>query len=549
MVNELLVAQVDHRRAVRTAIVAVELTLALFLCLRASSQEVAADDVPRPEFNGLSYKQVTRRIFEGEQDTIKRLGISQLVTESYIQSLVHVQRDGLDTDLDERSEHVVDDAYFLGSVNLENLYDGGSLEKLLFGKVWRDQYIRISNDLYEKVVPLGQFLMFFVDLADFDADTYTLKYGGRERLLDTDCMLFSVTPTQFRGSARFSGMVWVEASSLKIARIKGVFLGPPGKWYKHPLWLDRYFHFDSWRVRVRDGVWFPTSTYFEERRTFAADGNLQFHYRGYSLLWQHWRRHRSVSGNTNAGESGDGATRSSDDSTFNPLMRLDEDGLLAISGEVERKLDAIVQRIVPAAGLPQTIHCRVLLTTPVEVFTIGNWIILSRGLLNIVPDDRVLAVLLAGQIAHIILGHSYHIPRQLTNSLYDSTKQRDFPGLGIKYSPEQVQEADQEMITLLKGSPYENALSTSKEFLAQLQAHGGRFPNLLRPRFGMAVVPQGDQKHPRSVGISETSSNLRFRDRFGVSWDGRVFDRGVDHEADSTDRREKQGLAQTANVK
>jgi hypothetical protein len=51
------------------------------------------------------------------------------------------------------------------------------------------------------------------------------------------------------------------------------------------------------------------------------------------------------------------------------------------------------------------VRTRVLLTTPLESFTIGHTIVLSRGLLDVLPDEPTLAMILAHELGHLALGH------------------------------------------------------------------------------------------------------------------------------------------------
>src|SRR6202040_3790682 len=52
-------------------------------------------------------------------------------------------------------------------------------------------------------------------------------------------------------------------------------------------------------------------------------------------------------------------------------------------------------------------RCRVLLTAPLESFTIGHTIVVSRGLLDVLPDEASLAMVLAHELSHIVLGHPF----------------------------------------------------------------------------------------------------------------------------------------------
>src|SRR5205823_14713411 len=51
------------------------------------------------------------------------------------------------------------------------------------------------------------------------------------------------------------------------------------------------------------------------------------------------------------------------------------------------------------------VRCSVLLTTPLESFTIGHTIVMSRGLLDTLPDEASLAMVLSHELGHIALGH------------------------------------------------------------------------------------------------------------------------------------------------
>lgn len=75
---------------------------------------------------------------------------------------------------------------------------------------------------------------------------------------------------------------------------------------------------------------------------------------------------------------------------------------------MESALNDLVAEISMSNGIAKPrIECRILLTTPAELFSEGSTIVVSRGLLNLVPDKSVLAGLIAVEMAHIILGHSH----------------------------------------------------------------------------------------------------------------------------------------------
>ena len=71
----------------------------------------------------------------------------------------------------------------------------------------------------------------------------------------------------------------------------------------------------------------------------------------------------------------------------NAVERLQKIGLLAPSGEVDKILATVVNNLLVTNNidLQSDIRCRVLLTSPLESFTIGHTIVISRGLLDVLP--------------------------------------------------------------------------------------------------------------------------------------------------------------------
>ena len=472
----------------------------------ARAQEPDIDELRRSEFGGLTQKEISRRIFSKEQDMISRLAAMPFVTETYMQSLGHHQAKGMDVALGEQADSVIDDFYVLATVEFGREYGDRPVERVLLGEhPWRRHYIKKNTGAMERIFPAGLLSMLFVDLYGFDADRYSLMYRGNDNLAGTQCLVFTVAPLSARDSGRFRGEIWIDASSYSIVRAKGAFTGPYERWYRGS---GKYFHFDSWRERMGGGWWFPSVTYFNERRAFRTDGNLEFHYRGYAVLWQ---QHDDNEAETTVVREGS----SSHLSQNSVVARLYTDGLLATPGPEEQRLNRLVQQISPVGGGigEHKIECRVLLTTPVEMFAAGDVIVVSRGLLNIVPDDSVLAVMLARQVAHIVLGHA-RIADSFPQSLFDGQRKKDFEGFGIHWRSEDEAGADAESAILLKGSIYESAVTNTSAFLSALESQSHRFPNLALPRFGAGVISAASK--PVSKEKLETG-NLRFENRFRVS--------------------------------
>ena len=91
----------------------------------------------------------------------------------------------------------------------------------------------------------------------------------------------------------------------------------------------------------------------------------------------------------------------------NVLDRLTQAGLLAPPSDFDKVLETVTNNIIIGSklALPDDIHCRVLLTTPLESLAVGNTILVSKGLIDTLPSEADLAAILSFQLAHIVLGH------------------------------------------------------------------------------------------------------------------------------------------------
>jgi hypothetical protein len=204
------------------------------------------------------------------------------------------------------------------------------------------------------------------------------------------------------------------------------------------------------------------------------------------------------------------------------IAKFEAEGLLAARGALEERLERLVRQLqLKDARQTATIHCRVLLTSPVEIFAVGNTIVLSRGLLNLSSDNSLLAYLLARQVAHISLGHTV-LARSSTDSPFGEGENK-ISRVETHYKPEEEAAADFEARVLLAQSPYNDGMVRAEATLAQLAAGSGRFPNLVRARFGIGVTPDGS-KFAVSKPRGSVESELHFEIRYRISWKGSIVD-------------------------
>src|SRR5208282_4066575 len=104
------------------------------------------------------------------------------------------------------------------------------------------------------------------------------------------------------------------------------------------------------------------------------------------------------------------------------------------------------------------VHCRVLLTGTLESFSIGHTIVISRGLLDVLPDEASLATMLTQELAQIIVTK----PSTDQWGFNDTTNVSTVEALShfsFKDDPADVQAASQKAVELLKNSPYKDKLA------------------------------------------------------------------------------------------
>jgi len=173
----------------------------------------------------------------------------------------------------------------------------------------------------------------------------------------------------------------------------------------------------------------------------------------------------------------------------NAVERLQKVGLIAPEGEVDKVLQTVVNNLVVTNNLEiqPEIHTRVLLTSPLESFAIGHTIVMSRGLLDVLPDEASLAMVMAHELGHIVLGHRLDTKLAFNDRMFfpdqDTFERLDF---GRNASDEDA--ADKKALELLTNSPYKDKLANSGLFLKALQERAPELKNLIRAHLGNSLA-------------------------------------------------------------
>ena len=394
------------------------------------------------------------------------------------------------------------DKYFLGradfskGVSLVSLTDQEGKGKKIFGAI--GNFFSFAMQF----LPDGFLQMIFIDTNGFDKQHYKFDYVRREFLGEVRCLVFDVTPREKSGKGRFLGRIWVEDQDYNIVRFNGGYNGGG-----HTSW---YFNFDSWRTNVQPGLWMPTFVYSEEKDLhYALSKKLDF--RAQTRLWGFNLGHSSqeqelskilvespVQDDTKTANdlSPVQAQRSWDRQAEDNLAdRLERIGLLAPRGDVDKVLETVVNNleVTNNIDLDPEPRCRVMMTSTLESFTLGHTIVLSRGLIDVLPDEASLATILAHELSHVVLGHRLDSTYAFFNQLLVDDKET-FRHFGFARTPDEEKAANAKAIQILNNSPYKNQLGNAGLFLTALETRSKEIPNLISPHLGNRVPVIADLK-------------------------------------------------------
>jgi len=438
-----------------------------------------------------SFDQVVDRAVEREHFFMAQMKQLHPLVETYIQNLKE------DKDLD--APVPASDVYFLGRLDMsegEGADDRTFVSPTTAGLGKR--MLSKLKDVYSmRFLPLGFAQMVILD-QDFQRKNYSFTFVRREFLGEVRCVVIDVAPKKDAPNGRFLGRIWVEDQNYNIVRFNGTYTQSRRNSY--------YLHFDSWRQNLRPGVWLPTLIYSEESDVRSRLGQT-LHYKAQTRLWGYnlkdLRRNSEFTEITvDAPQAVQDQSQKAQDATpieaqrawerqaeINVLDRLQQIGLLAPEGEIDKVLLTVVNNVMVTNNLDiqPEVHCRVLMTTPLESFTIGHTIVVSRGMIDVLPDEAALAMILTHELAHIVLGH--HLDTKLAfNDRMFFPDERTFQRMDFARDRDEEESADKKAVELLNNSPYKDKLSNAGLFLKAVQARAPELKNLIRAHLGDSLL-------------------------------------------------------------
>src|SRR6202171_1766097 len=366
-------------------------------------------------------------------------------------------------------------------------------------------------------LPDGFLQMIFIDTSGFDKQHYKFDYVRREFLGEVRCLVFDVTPREKAGKGRFLGRIWVEDQDYNLVRFNGAYGGNG-----HTSW---YFHFDSWRTNLQPGLWLPSFVYSEEKDLhYALTKKLDF--KAQTRLWGYNLGHASqeqelskilvesaVTDDTKTANdlSPVQAQRTWDhQAEDNVIDRLERIGLIAPKGEVDKILEPVVNNLEVTNNLDvqPEVRCRVMMTSTLESYTVGHTIVMSRGLIDVLPDEASLAAMIAHELSHVVLGHRLDSSFAFFDQLLIDDKE-PFRHFGFARTPDEEKAANTKALQLLANSPYKNQLGNAGLFLTALETRSKEIPNLISPHLGNRVPVIGDLRSSTRADQKKKQSIIR----------------------------------------
>ena len=452
------------------------------------------------------------RIIARERQEIVNIRRYNPIIETYIQDVTPEGKAGTVP---------VHDHYFLGQAELSK----GVVENPLINKNKKrhdavSPISHLSGMFGSSYVPEGFLQMVFIDTNGFDRRHYKFNFVHEELLGDVHCVVFDVGPLPKSGNGRFQGRIWAEDQNYTIVRFKGVYTPVRGV-------NGVNLHFDSWRLNVQPELWLPAYIFSEESDLKIFRGELHVRFKSQTRLWGYSLKdagHLEEFSEMRIELDNDVEDQALRDRSpleaqrewrhqaeRNVLDALQRTGLLAPAGEADKVLEKVADNLVAANDLTfdPDVRCRVMLTDTLEMFTVGHTIVLSRGLLDVLPDEATLATMLAQELADIIVTQAT-LDQWGFNDTTSVTVADALDHFSFKDTPEQVRLASQKALELLMNSPYKDKLGSAGLFLKQLDADSKALPALINSHLGnrvylagelIALAPNLDPKNERTAAL------------------------------------------------
>ena len=474
----------------------------VLVCVLAWRAAPAARQAPLPPASSLSLDEVVDRFIAREAALATGMAAYHPRVEVYIQHLAPNPTVGAVPTRDD---------YFLGQFTAAE--GGPAASPLSAGRGWFRPSGLVNRPFGFDYVPSGFAAMTVPDRRPLDRTRYDFSFVRREFLDEVRTLVFDVRPKADDRDG-FTGRFWVEDRDFTIVRFNGISRELDG-WLRGFFRTRLSFHVDSWRINAREKEWLPAYVYFEEtdfnERRSAAPEIPKL--RGQVRLWGYEQTGPAGQTAFTVIQIGGAVDNSEPARQVSPILsqrrwetqaennildRLLAAGLLAPPGPVDAVLETVLNnlQVTNEVVFDPPLKARVLLTSALESFMVGRTVIVSRGLIDVLPDEASLAMVLGHELAHVALGHLLIDTKFAFADRLMIPDADVIPTLRFFHTQEQETEADARLLQLLGQSPYQDKLATAGLFLRAVTAQAKALPNLVQPHFGDYIRSQEESLMP-----------------------------------------------------
>jgi hypothetical protein len=435
-------------------------------------------------------QQAIAKIVARENDEMKTIRQYSPLVETYIQKVKPNNDNEWSPD---------GDRYFFGRAAFATGYAVKSLDprgQTFLGRFASD--VKGALDFDTEFLPKGFLQMIYVDEGGLDPANYNFEYVRQEFIGEVRTLVFDVVPAKKAKKGHFMGRIWAEDKNFTIVRFDGTYAGISDS--------TRKFHFDSWRMNVGPNLWLPAAIYSESTgiSLFATKGQL---YKAQTRIWGYdsgtSREEEELSQVLieSASPVKDETKTANDlspvqeqrewnrEAADNVVDKLQRIGLIAPKGDVDNVLNTVINNLEVTNNLDiePEVNCRVLMTSTMESFAIGHTIVLSRGLIDVLPDEATLAAMLAEELGRVIVAKPVDTRFAFNDRFLERSDKQTLDDFRLAGKTPEDKEAAAKAAELLKNSPYKSQLRVPGLFMAMLHKQAALIPNLINPRLGDAV--------------------------------------------------------------
>ena len=404
------------------------------------------------------------------------------------------------------------DVHFLGRVNFgrvigDNNYaqgekaETGQKKGILKSLNPMGYFSNLTGALHLTFNQAGFVQMLLVDSNSYNRQTYQFEFVRNDFLGTIPTVVFDVNPIKAGATGRFAGRIWIERNSGNIVRFNGDFAGSEKD-------IAEFYHFDSWRTNVQEGLWMPTSVYIEETDPKSPQHTLKFkavnYIWGYSLKTPPKDADQAtleVEGATDASQNAPDVSplqaqrewiQQAED---NVIDRLYQAGLIDAPSEFDQTLELLANNILAYNKIPidRPLKVRTLLTEPLETLSVRNPILISKSLLdttavpssdgNQAEQQGDLNTILSFQIAHVLLGH--HIDTKFAfNDHLMFPQEAAFQHIPMHHTDDENVAAAKKAMELMSVADLSDGQKYFGLYLQQLQARAKGLKALTEPQIG-----------------------------------------------------------------